>query len=271
MNRLSQTVPIQYDTGFSPYPAARWREAFADVAKNGLSGVEIAVAYPERADAAEVLAETEKNSLVVTTISTGQIYGLEGLCLTSPDTAIQERAAEVVRGHIRLSEKLGRPPVTIGLIRGKLEPGLKEDLEARLAEALSPLCDYAGEMGVKLQLEAINSAETTVINTTAACLSFIGRLGNPESLGLLYDTYHSNLEDGGMLEAVRAAGGKIFNVHLADSHRGLPGEGAIDFPAVCKAVRETGYKGAFALETLCVPTKEHILEHYALSIQKATR
>lgn len=268
MNILSQTVPIQFDTGFSPYSAEKWREAFADVAQKGLTGVEIAVAYPDRADASEILSHADRNHLAVTTISTGQIYGLEGLYLTAPEESVRARAAQVVCAHIDLSVKIGRPNVTVGLLRGKLEPGSKEELEARLAAALAPLCDYAEERDVRLQLEAINRAETTIVNTTVECLAFIDRLGNPKSLGMLYDTYHSNLEDGGMLEAVHAAGGKIFNVHLADSHRGLPGEGNIDFSAVCKAIWETGYKGAFALETLVIPSKEHILAHYAASIKK---
>ena len=271
MNILSQTVPIQYDTVFSPYAAHQWREAFADVAQKGLTGVEIAVAYPDQADAAEIILHANRQHLVVTTLSTGQIYGMEGLYLTAPDESTRARAATVVRGHIDLSVKLGRPNVTIGLLRGKLEPGSREALEERLAGTLIPLCAYAGDRGVQLQLEAICKAETTIINNTAQCLAFIERLGNPASLGILYDSYHSNIEDGDMLEAVRLAGGKIFNVHLADSHRGLPGEGTIDFSAVCAAIRATGYTGAFALETLSVPSKEHVLAHYAHSIQKATR
>ncbi len=269
MNTLSQTVPIQYDTVFSPYAAAHWREAFADVAKNGLTGVEIAVAYPERADAADVLNEAKKNGLAITTISTGQIYGLGGLYLTSPDAEIRERAVEVVRGHIDLAAKLGFPPVTIGLLRGKLEPGAKEELEALLAHTLAPLCAYAEEKGVTLQIEAINRKETSIINSTKEVLAFIERMGNPKSLGLLFDTYHSNLEDGDTIATARLAAGKITNVHLADSHRGLPGEGTIDFPAVCRAIKEGGYTGAFALETLSVPTREHVLAHYAASIKKA--
>ncbi|HWQ58886.1 MAG TPA: sugar phosphate isomerase/epimerase family protein [Clostridia bacterium] len=267
MNILSQTISIQFDTVFSPYRAAEWRAAFADVAEKGLSGVELAVAYPDRVDAADVLVEARKHGLAVTTLSTGQIYGLEGLYLTAPDRDIRVRAAAVVRGHIDLSTKLGSPNVTIGLLRGKLEPGGKDVLEAVLADSLAPLCAYAGERGVALQLEAINRSETSLINTTAEALAFLDKMGNPPSLGLLYDTYHSNLEDGDMLEAIRAAGGRIKNVHLADSHRGLPGEGKIDFASVVRALVESGYTGAFALETLCIPTREHILEHYASAIK----
>ncbi len=270
MNILSQTVPIQFDTGYSPYSAAYWREAFADVAQKGLTGVELAVAYPQIVDAADVRAEAGKHNLAVTTLSTGQIYGLEGLYLTAPEGDVRRRAAEILSGHIDLSAKLGFPNVTVGLLRGKLEPGGKELLEERLAEALLPLLAYAREAGVTLQLEPINRKETALLNTTAETLTFIEKLNFPGTLGLLYDTYHSCLEDGDMAKAVRIAAGKITNVHLSDSHRGLPGEGEIDFLPVLRALRESGYRGAFALETLCVPSREHVLAHYAASIKNAT-
>ena len=46
MNRLSQIVPLQHDSIVSPYPAAGWRAAFADLGRKGFTGVEIAVTYP---------------------------------------------------------------------------------------------------------------------------------------------------------------------------------------------------------------------------------
>ena len=58
MNRLSQTVPLQYDTTFSPYAAVGWRAAFADLQQKGFTGVEIAVAYPDRIDADALLILT---------------------------------------------------------------------------------------------------------------------------------------------------------------------------------------------------------------------
>ncbi len=266
MNILSQTVPIQFDTGFSPYSAAGWREAFADVARRGLTGVEIAVAYPDQVDAEDVMAEAIKNGLAITTISTGQIYALEGAYLTAPDPKKRKQAQDVLRGHIDLSAKLNRPPVTIGLIRGKMEPGEPAALLMLLGETLLPLCDYALERGVTLQFEAINKSETSIINSMEECLTFFECLGNPPALGVLYDTYHSNLEDGDVLSAIKSAKGRITNVHLADSHRGLPGEGTIDFKAIYLTLMETGYAGAIALETQCVPSKEHVLANYANSI-----
>jgi len=258
MNVLSQTVPLQYDTIFSPYAARDWKSAFEDIGQKGFTGVEIAVAYPERIDADEVNREAEKNGLAVTAISTGQIFGLEGLFLASEEKQIRERTMDVVRGHIALSQKIGRPRVTIGLLRGKPEQPAETSLRL-LGEAMPPLAELAEKSDVMLQIEPINRAEATFLHTTRETLRFLASLGNPGHVGILYDTYHSSLEDGDMVQAIREAGARIANVHIADSHRGLPGEGSIDFPGVIAEILKTGYRGPFALETLCVPSREHVL------------
>lgn len=260
MNVISQTVPVQFDTAVSPYAARDWKQAFADLRKKGFTGVEIAVAYPDEQDADEVLFEAEKNGLKITTISTGQVFGRDGLFLASEDADIRARAMEIVRGHIRLSQRLQtKPNVTIGLLRGKPDFP-KETCEALLQKALLPLVTDAEKAGVILQIEPINHAETTFLNGTEDTLAFLHTLGDPENVGLLFDAYHANIEDGDLCAAARLAGKRITNVHIADSHRGLPGEGTIDFPAVIAAILKTGYTGAFALETLCVPSREHVLK-----------
>lgn len=267
MNKISQTVPCQYDTGFSPFTAKEFEYALAFLAENGFTGVELAIAYPREVDAAALVKLLEANGLAATTLSTGQIYGLEGLYLSSFDADVRRRTMEIVKGHVDLSADIGFPKVTVGLLRGKMEEGDKQLLLENLKSALMPCIEYAGKKGVMLQLEPINGQETVLLNSTYEALDFIKALGNPEPLGILYDTYHSNLEDGGMLEAIAAAAGRITNVHLADSHRGLPGYGDIDFKSVYRAIQATGYEGAYALETLVIPDREFINLHCFESVQ----
>lgn len=261
MNKLSQTLPCQFDTVFSPFRAEDFSKALAFISKAGFTGVEVAVARPRHLDADALMAQVKSNGLEITSISTGQAYALYGLCLSSADEEKRGGAVELIKGHIELSYKTGRAPVTIGLLRGKLEEGEKAALYGRFKEALKPCVEYAGKYGVPLQVEPINRAETVLVNTTREGLELLHELGDPPNVGLLYDTYHSYIEDGDMLAAIAAASGRIFNVHFADSHRGLPGYGEIDFPSVYRAIRATGYEGAFALETLAVPTPEFVNEH----------
>lgn len=267
MNRLSQTVPLQYDTTFSPYAAVGWRAAFADLQQKGFTGVEIAVAYPDRIDADALLSEAQARSLAITTISTGQAFARDGLYLTAPDAEVRARAMDIVRGQIDLSARIGRPPVTIGLLRGRPEAGAAA--LALLLETMKPLVGHAARCGVILQIEPINRAETTLLNSTAEVLDFLDRLDAAAHTRLLFDAYHANIEDGDVAAAVRAAAGRITNFHVADSHRGLPGDGTIDFPAVLSAALDTGYTGAFALETLCLPSREYVLAQEAAALRGA--
>ncbi|MDL2235978.1 sugar phosphate isomerase/epimerase [Christensenellaceae bacterium OttesenSCG-928-L17] len=268
MNKLSQTIPYQVDTAFSPFRAEEFPAALAFLEEAGFTGVELAVAYPRKVNASALYKQLQSHHLAATTISTGQIYGLEGLFLASPDEAVRKGAIEIVKGHIELSADLGAPIVTIGLIRGKLEEGDPAVLLDTFRSAMMPCVEYAAKYGVDLQVEPIRKDETVIINSTYDGLDFLHALGDPAHVGILYDVFHSNLEDGDMFAAIAAAAGRIKNVHLADSHRGLPGYGEIDFKAIYKAIQATGYTGPYALETLAIPSPEFVNAHCFESVQK---
>ena len=60
-------------------------------------------------------------------------------------------------------------------------------------------------------------------------------------------------------------------MHIAGVRRELPGEGAIDFPAVLAEILKTGYTGPIALETKCVPSREHVLANAGAALLGAVR
>jgi sugar phosphate isomerase/epimerase len=58
-----------------------------------------------------------------------------------------------------------------------------------------------------------------------------------------------NIEEPDMPAAIREAGRDyIYNVHLADSHRRLPGSGHTDFRSCFRALKEIGYDRFCGLE-----------------------
>ncbi|MGH3637170.1 MAG: sugar phosphate isomerase/epimerase family protein, partial [Mycobacterium sp.] len=74
----------------------------------------------------------------------------------------------------------------------------------RLRESLRPLADYAAHRNVQLGLEPLNRYETSLINTVEQALEVIDGIA-PEVLGLNLDTYHQNIEEKSIPNAVRAA------------------------------------------------------------------
>ena len=93
-------------------------------------------------------------------------------------------------------------------------------------------------------------------------------MGNPTNIGILYDTFHSNIEDVNILETIKQACSKISHVHLADSNRQLPGEGHIDFPEIIKTLNKYGYNGYVSLEVLNRPDASHIRKEAGNKIKK---
>ena len=261
MFKTSATVTLQYDTGFSPFAASEFAQALAWLADRGFTGAEICVADPRPVDAAGLKAQLDGLGLKVPTLSTGQARGLEGLSLTDADPQVRRRTVQRVKDHVDFAGRLGCPLVTIGLLRGLGQAGRQEDDLRLLAATLDECAGYAGSQDVKLALEPINRYETQLLNGVRETLALIAGLDSGQHVGVLFDTFHANIEEPDIGESLALLGNKLLHVHFADSNRWLPGDGHIDFTAVCRSLRLMGFRGYVSLETLNKPDRNYIREN----------
>jgi sugar phosphate isomerase/epimerase len=74
-----------------------------------------------------------------------------------------------------------------------------------------------------------------------------------ENFGLLLDTFHMNIEETDLEEAIRSGGDRIFHFHVADSNRWHPGAGHLDFKQLLKSLTSIGYEGWVSGEFLPLP------------------
>ena len=74
-----------------------------------------------------------------------------------------------------------------------------------------------------------------------------------QKLLLHIDTFHMNIEEAHIGDAIRAGKGYIGHVHVADNDRWYPGHAHYDFLETIQALKAIGYDGALALETNCEP------------------
>jgi D-psicose/D-tagatose/L-ribulose 3-epimerase len=135
-----------------------------------------------------------------------------------------------------------------------LEPGERRATIERLAEALRPLVDYAGQRDVRLALEPLNRYETSLVNTAEQGLEVVAAVGSP-ALGLLLDTYHMNIEEKNPAEAIRTTGPHLLHVHACGSDRGTPGADHLDWPGLARALREVRYDGPVCIESFTSENK----------------
>jgi sugar phosphate isomerase/epimerase len=223
----------------------------------GYEGVELAITDPERlgpAERAGLVAALDEAGLAVAAITTGQAYGIEGISFTEEDEALRHRAIKRIKEHMRFVRELGlNAVVIIGLIRGT-----RGDAQGRrwLIEALKECAEFDGT--VKLALEPLNRYETELIDNVDEALELLDRV-EAGSVGILFDTFHANIEEASIEESIRKAGSHLFHIHVADSNRWPPGYGHLNFEEVGRALREGGYQGFGSLEALPKPSPQACL------------
>lgn len=258
MFKTSASITVQYDNIFAPFPGSEWEAGFVWAKEQGFDAVELIVADPALLDAEQIAAAAQKLGLSISTISTGQAMGMEGLSMCVPSRAVRDATYRRLCEDIDFSVRLGRPNVTVGLIRGRGTEYPFETVYPLLLHEMRRVAAYADRARVTLNLEPINRYEVALVNSTAEGRTLLKDIGSPKNVGILYDTFHSNIEDEDMLSAIRENAGQISHVHLADSNRRLPGEGHTDFPAILKTLEQSAYSGYVSLEVLNRPDRAHI-------------
>lgn len=246
---LGLIVPVQDPTPFSPFSPGEWRKALQELARAGYAAVELAITDPRKLDPEEVAEALAAANLRLSSLTTGQAAGKEGLSLSSSDGQVRERAIQRIQDHMRLAAPHGAV-VIVGLLRGA--DGSPELLVKSLAECAQ------FDPGVKLALEPLNRYESRLINTAREALEVVERVG-VENLGILFDTFHANIEEPSIEEAIRTAGECLFHVHLADSNRWVPGFGHLPFDEVWEALAAIGYRGSMVFECFPKPGAREML------------
>ncbi len=224
----------------------------AKIAGWGYDGVELAIRDPRLVDADDVLRVVRSHGLDIPAIGTGQAWGEEGLSFTDPDPAIRTAAIERTKSHIPFAAR-ARAVIIVGLLRGIVKPGVRQPQAMDwLVAALRDCCAEARPHHVRIALEPINRYETTLVNNAKQGMDLLERIG-ADNMGLLLDTFHMNIEDAVIEEAIRACGDRIFHFHVADSNRWYPGAGHLDFASILNALEATGYQGHVSGEFMPLP------------------
>ncbi|SIP86875.1 D-psicose/D-tagatose/L-ribulose 3-epimerase [Chryseobacterium sp. RU37D] len=124
---------------------------------------------------------------------------------------------------------------------------LTENEAEIIVEVWSNVSDYAKEKGVNIGIEPINRYETYVCNTAENVLDLISKTGK-NNLFLHLDTFHMNIEENNFYDPVILAGNRLKHIHMTESHRGMLGEGNVNWEDLFKALKEINFEGNLVLE-----------------------
>jgi len=134
----------------------------------------------------------------------------------------------------------GRPPAPI-------EETSRLDRIKRVVDGLRAAADHAAGSNVRFAVEPLNRFETDFCNTARQAVELCTAVDH-SAVGIMLDTFHMNMEEDDLPEAVRLAAPHLIHFQANENHRGFLGTGHLDWPAICRALAEIGYAGAITLE-----------------------
>ena len=114
-------------------------------------------------------------------------------------------------------------------------------------ESMRQVALHAGEVGVMLCVECLNRFETYLLNTHADAARFAREVDH-SSCRVMYDTFHANIEEKDIAQAIRDCSDVLAHVHISENDRSTPGEGNIRWDENFDALHEVGYDGWFVVE-----------------------
>jgi D-psicose/D-tagatose/L-ribulose 3-epimerase len=117
----------------------------------------------------------------------------------------------------------------------------------RLVEVHGQAADHAAAAGIRLAVEPLNRFECYVLNTVADAAEIVRRVDRP-NYGLLYDTFHANIEEKDPVGVIAPHVALINHVHVSENDRGTPGKGHVPWEATYKALRAVKYDGWLTIE-----------------------
>ncbi|MFQ5793971.1 MAG: sugar phosphate isomerase/epimerase family protein [Candidatus Bipolaricaulia bacterium] len=216
---------------------------------------------PDVYDPHQVLRLCQERGLNVLSIAGMYPWPTEERDLSNPDPKIRARAVDYLRRCCDFAHLLQAPliivvPSAVAKTRPVGDPRTEEAWQRAIeaewgyaVESVRRAAKYAESGEILLAIEPINRYETFLLNTVEEGLRFVDEVDS-EAVKLHLDSFHMNIEEDDPAEAVRNAGDRLINFHVADSNRQGVGRGHIDFRALIAALVEIDYQGALAMEPL---------------------
>lgn len=141
----------------------------------------------------------------------------------------------------------GTPLVFAGRPPRPLDPAQRAERVARVVDGLKQAGAYAALRSVRLAVEPLNRFETDFCNTGRQAVDLVEQVGIP-SVGIMLDTFHMNMEENDIAEALRHAAPQLMHFQANENHRGFLGTGHIDWQSICRTLFDIKYQGVITLE-----------------------
>jgi D-psicose/D-tagatose/L-ribulose 3-epimerase len=218
-----------------------------EIKRHGFDGIEATLLDLENFEAKPIrkaLGETGLSCTVCAVLP-------NGYSLVSADAEMRSRSKNYLVDCIKATADAGS-----SIIAGPLYapvgylPGTRRTADEwkRVVDAYREIGPVLDEYQVQVGIEPLNRFETYFLNTTADAVKLCEEIGHPK-VGILWDTFHANIEEKSVSKALLSAGRHLKHVHTCENDRGIPGSGHVDWEDVFGALFQMGYDGWLTIES----------------------
>ena len=218
-----------------------------EIRKRGFDGVElplIDLAYIQPGTIRRRLAEADLECTFCAVLP-------RPLSLIDAEPQTRARAVEHLTKAIQFAAEAGGEVLAgplyspVGFFTGTRRTA---DEWSRAVEGWQRLGEIAATEKMTIAIEPLNRFETFFLNTAADAARFCTEVGRPE-VGILFDTFHANIEEKDIGEAILTVAPHLVHFHACENDRGTPGSGHVNWPEVFSALRKIGYDRWVTIES----------------------
>jgi D-psicose/D-tagatose/L-ribulose 3-epimerase len=232
---------------WTTHPADEHFPLFAELKRAGYDGVELPIFEGDPEHFARVGRVLKDEGLRCTGVT---VLPDEAHSAISPDPASRRGAVEHLAWSLDCLAAAGGEVLAgpfyqaLGVFSG--DPPTADE-RRRLVEVHRAAAVHAQELGLELSVEPLNRFECHALNTVADTAAVVTEVAMP-NYGLLYDTFHANIEEQDPVGVIAPNLALINHVHVSENDRGTPGKGHVPWVATFKAFKAGGYDGWYVIE-----------------------
>ena len=170
----------------------------------------------------------------------------------SDDAAIRSKGVEYIKKTLEVIYGMGGR--VFGGINYASWPGLphkgmedKRPFLERSVASMREVIKSAEDFGILYCVEVVNRFEQFLINTAAEGVAYVEAVRSP-NIKLLLDTFHMNIEEDSIKEAIITSGSYLGHFHIGEANRKAPGKGRMPWNEIIGALGEINYQGRLVME-----------------------
>ena len=168
----------------------------------------------------------------------------------SPDAAVRNQGVENSKRTLDCCAAVGATHLVgpyhsaLGVFSGQ---GPTADEWQWGVESMRQVAEHAASVDVTLGVECLNRFETYLLNSHEDAARFAKEVDHA-NCRVMYDTFHANIEEKNIPDAIRSCADVLCHVHISENDRSTPGQGNVRWGENFDTLNEVGYDGWLMIE-----------------------